>query len=107
MEIEILPKIQGSWQAGVIVGLPAIHEEQIYAVPVDKISGRLTLGTTRAGDKFLLVDFSISFWEELVFVFYKTIEIFDTVSVTYYRLIVVVLRLPKALSGKGIAQVPS
>ena len=85
MEIEILPKIQGSWQAGVIVGLPAIHEEQIYAVPVDKISGRLTLGTmgnTRAGDKFLLVDFSISFWEELVFVFYKTIEIFDTVSVT-------------------------
>ena len=47
-----------------IVGLPAIHEEQIYAVPVDKISGRLTLGTTgntRAGDKFLLVDFSIGF----------------------------------------------
>ena len=47
-----------------IVGLPAIHEERIYAVPVDKISGRLTLGTTgniRAGDKFLLVDFSISF----------------------------------------------
>ena len=49
-----------------IVGLPAIHEEQIYAVPVDKISGRLTLtlgttGNTRAGDKFLLVDFSIGF----------------------------------------------
>ena len=47
-----------------IVGLPAIHEEQIYAVPVDKISGRLTLrttGNTRAGDKFLLVDSSIVF----------------------------------------------
>ena len=47
-----------------IVGLPAIREEQVYAVPVDKISGRLTLGTmgnTRAGDKFLLVDFSIGF----------------------------------------------
>ena len=47
-----------------IVGLPAIHEEQIYAVPVDKVSGWLALGTmgnTRAGDKFLLVDFSISF----------------------------------------------
>ena len=47
-----------------IVGLPAIRDEQIYAVPVDEISGRLTLGTmgnTRAGDKFLLVDFSISF----------------------------------------------
>jgi hypothetical protein len=47
-----------------IVGLPAIHEEQIYAVPVDKVSGRLTLGTMgniRAGDRFLLVDFSIGF----------------------------------------------
>jgi hypothetical protein len=47
-----------------IVGLPAIHEEQIYAVPVGKTSGRLTLGTTgdaRAGDKFLLADFSIGF----------------------------------------------
>ena len=47
-----------------IVGLPAIHEEQIYTVPVDNISGGLTLGTTgntRAGDKFLLVDFSIGF----------------------------------------------
>ena len=47
-----------------IIGLPRIHEEQIYAIPVDKVSGRLTLGTmgnTRAGDKFLLVDFSIGF----------------------------------------------
>ena len=47
-----------------IVGLPAIHEEQIYTVPVDNISGRLTLGTmgnTRARDEFLLVDFSIFF----------------------------------------------